>query len=152
MSAPGYLKRWAATAWSRPWAALAGIAVGVLIAPGGGMDWAYALYDKVRPVVRMSGRIVERDAGVVVIAIDGAKLRACEYLAIRAYADVGWRLLDVNATRVDRPEDRHTKPIGVFDLGRWRVWPTDEASAVLMYSTHSCDGRLVVSKLAEVRL
>ena len=29
--------------------------IGILIAPGGGVDWAYSLYDELRPVVRMSG-------------------------------------------------------------------------------------------------
>ena len=139
-------------ALARPWAAGIGVFIGVLIAPGGGVDWAYSLYDELRPVVRMSGRIVERSGESILLSITGEKLRACEYLAMRAYAERDGRLLDVNAARVDRPEDRHTKPRGVFDLGQWRVWPVDGASAVLVYSTHSCDGRLVVSKLAEVRL
>ena len=139
-------------ALDRPWAAGIGIVFGVLIAPGGGFDWAYSIYDELRPVVRMSGRIVERSGESILLSITGEKLRACEYLAMRAYAERDGRLLDVNAARVDRPEDRHTKPRGVFDLGQWRVWPVDGAASVLVYSTHSCDGRLVVSKLAEVRL
>lgn len=137
-------------ALSTPWTAALGIAAGLAIAPGGGFDWAWALYDDLRPVLSMEGQVVSRTPTDVVVAIRGTKHRACQYLAIRAYAERDGLLVDANSERVDRVEDGHTKPPGVYDIGNWRIWPIDGATVVKMYAKHSCDGRLVISKVAEV--
>lgn len=128
------------------------VLVGVAIAPGGGFDWLYALYDDVRPVVTMSGTLVSRDADSALIDIAGEKHRSCQFLSIRAYSMRDGTLMDANIERVDRPQDGHTKPVGRYDIGRWRVWPVKHAVGVKVYVKHSCDGRLVLTKISEVAL
>ena len=142
----------ARTAWATPWTALVGIAIGISVAPGGGFDWAYALWDEVNPVVRMQGVVVDRAPDAVTLHIRGEKLRTCQYLQIRAYAERDDRLYDINHERVDRPEDGHTKPKGVFDIGKWRLWPVAGSTRVAVFTKHSCSGRLVVTKVADVSL
>lgn len=144
--------RAARLAWATPWTALFGIVIGIAVAPGGGFDWAYTFWDDVNPVVRMQGSIVARAPGSVTLHIKGEKLRTCQYLQIRAYAERDGLLHDINHERVDRPEDGHTKPPGVFDIGNWRLWPVAEASRVMVFTKHSCSGRLVVTKVADVPL
>lgn len=135
-----------------PWAAAIGVFIGVLVAPGGSFDWAWAFYDDFRPVVSMTGKIVDTKPGEISIFISGEKHRACQYLAIRAYAEHDGLLTDVNIERIDRPQDGHTKPPGAYRIGTWRVWPTTGAKSVKVYVQHSCDGRLVSTKIAHVDL
>lgn len=138
--------------WAMPWTVALGVAIGLIAAPGGGMDWAWAAYDRWRPVVTMSGKVVDRGDYDVVVHIAGTKHRPCQFLAIRAYAEHDGRLVDINTERTDRPEDKHTKPLGTFSLGYWRAWPVKGATSVQWHVSHSCDGRLVTTKLAEVTL
>lgn len=135
-----------------PVAALAGAVVGVMLSPGGGLDWAWGAYDRAFPVVEMQGVIAKRDDQSVTVHIGGKKNRSCQYLTIRAYANIGGALVDINTERADRPEDKHTKPVGVFSIGYWRAWPVASATSVQWHVSHSCDGRLVVTKVAEAVL
>ena len=135
---------------------VSGIMIGLVLAPGSVLDWLYGAYDVAHPVARMSGRLIEHDAESALVDISGEKLRRCDYIGIRAYSSGGPidRSSDINANleRVDRPEDGHTKPPGKYYIGRWRVWPVAGATLVEIYTTHLCDGRKVVTKVAEVRL
>ncbi len=135
-----------------PWTALVAVIFGVSIAPGGGFDWAYALYDDVSPVVSMRGKIVDRGPDQVVLHIEGEKHRHCQYITIRGYALRDNLLHDANIERVDRPMDGHTKPPGSYSIGLWRVWPVAQATAVKVFVKHSCDGRLVTTEVADVDL
>lgn len=147
------IRRSVARVGAMPWTVLAGVALGLVLAPGGGVDWAYSLYDDLYPVVRMHGILVSNDRlNGAVLRISGDKLRPCVFLAVRPYAERDGLLVDVNTERVDRPSDGHTKPTGSYDIGLWRVWPVTGAQRVKMFVKHSCDGRLVVTKIADVEL
>ena len=140
---------------SMRWTVLVGALIGVLIAPAGQSGWRAisGLYDETWPVVVMQGHLVGRVEDAVVVEVAGEKRRDCRYLRIQAFArGVDGALRDVFAMRQDRPEAGATKPLGTFNIGRWKIWPTDDAVAVLMYSQHDCSGRIVQTKIADVLL
>jgi hypothetical protein len=108
-----------------------------------------------RPVVTMTGRIVQRDERSIWIHIQGTKHRDCRYLGLTAHSmdDTGVRH-DANIKRDDGISERgSTKPPGSYDIGIWRIWPVgDDAKAVMVASEHDCGGVTVRSIIAEVRL
>jgi hypothetical protein len=116
------------------------------------MEPAQRLYDHLSPVVSMEGDVVARAPDSVDIHLAGVKHRQCKYIGIRAYARTTKALADVNAIRIDMPADGSTKPVDHIDAGVWRVWPIASASEVLMYVQHDCNGRVVVTQIAEVKL
>lgn len=135
------------------WSILGAAIVGAMVSPVGHSWWRAALssYDEASPVVVMRGELIGRDADAVFLRIEGQKLRNCTYLRVQAYAkDSDGQLTDAYLQRVDRPERGDTKPTGNYSIGAWRVWPATGAAAVLVYVQHDCDGRLVVTKIAEV--
>ena len=115
--------------------------------------WAEGLkaFDRAYPVVEMSGTLLRATDNEVVVSIAGRKLRDCQYLRITAYA-VGSDgvMRDAYIERVDHPEKGETKPIGAYDIGAWRVWPTHGAAAVRVYVHHVCGSRLVTTLIADV--
>ena len=137
-----------------PLTILFGVVIGVLFSPlsFGLTDVLMAPFDKVYPVVEMQGVIVSRGQSSVDVRIGGTKNRDCTYLGIQAYATKGGRLHDLNVLRVDIQEKGDTKQIGIYDIGVWRMWPTDGASKVTVMVQHICAGRLVTTKIAEVDL
>lgn len=140
---------------SMRWTVLAGALIGMLVAPAGQSAWRYivSLYDEAWPVVAMHGHLVGRAEDAVVVEVEGEKLRDCRYARIHAFArGVDGALRDAFAVRQDHPEAGATKPLGVYNIGRWKIWPTDDAVAVLMYSQHDCGGRIVQTKIADVML
>jgi hypothetical protein len=144
-------------AWkSMRWTFVTAICVGIFMAPGAGLDWMYDAYDNFKPVVTAEGKLLEinnlQGTTTAVIKIVGEKKRNCQYLAIRAYALRDNLLFDINMERVDRKALGITKPLGNLDFGVWAVWPIEGTKAVRIFLHHSCDGRLVVTKAAEVQL
>ena len=133
-----------------------GVLCGLLVSPVGvaALTAGMAYYDEARPVVRMSGQLVVADGEQVVLRIGGEKLRACQYLSIAGY----WRmrdgtLRDANERRVDQEQQGDTKPPGRYDIGEWRLWPRESgAVAAVCYASHNCNGRLIVSKIADVEI
>lgn len=105
-----------------------------------------------QPVVVMQGKIVARDVNSVTLHLWGEKLRACTYIGINAYTRHDGVMKDAFTKRVDVPHTAATKPLGRFDVGNWLVWPIDGAGRVLLYVQHDCNGRVVVTKIAEVDL
>ncbi len=106
-----------------------------------------------RPVVAMTGRLVQRDDVSVWVHIAGTKLRPCRFLAVTGYAiNAGGVRRDANIERVDGITVRgDSKPPGEYDLGLWRVWPVaDDAATVLVAVEHECGGVTVRSIIAEV--
>lgn len=132
--------------------AVAGAFIGFLLAVGDAGKLAGALYDELRPVVVMRGVLLERRPGEVLVEIAGEKLRPCRYNAMHAYAVRGGVRSDASIAREDRPVDGHTKPPGKYNIGIWRVWPVAGAERVVVYVSHTCDGRLVATNVAEIDL
>jgi len=110
-------------------------------------------YDAVYPVVDMRGEINKIGGGEVIIHVVGVKNRDCKYIGIQAFTRFAGVLVDANKERISMPETGATKPTGRFDIGLWRIWPVSSLNdAVFLYVQHDCDGRRVVTKIAEVPL
>lgn len=135
-----------------PFTVLVAAVVGYSVAPGGGADQLYALYDGLYPVVEMTGQLVSQEDGAAIVTATGTKKRACTYITLHAYARRNDVLHGINATRVDRPADGHTNPVGKASIGYWRVWPLHDSDAVVLAVKYSCGGRLVVSRIADIPL
>lgn len=136
--------------------ALLGLLIGVLFSPvslmvaGAGLG----MYDAAVPVLEMKGTVIGRAADSVDVRITGSKNRNCSYMNIQAYTDVGPGGLTKHAyiDRIDRPETGVTRPPGVMDIGVWRIWPVKGEATVTVFVQHTCDGRIVLTKVAEVAL
>lgn len=135
-----------------PFTVMIAAVVGYSVAPGGGADQLYSIYDDLFPVVEMTGHLVSQEEGAAVVTASGEKKRSCQYITLHAYARRADVLYDINAERVDKPADGHTKPVGKASIGHWRVWPLYGSDAVVLAVKHSCGGRLVVSKIADIPL
>ena len=114
--------------------------------------FTWAMYDRAYPIVDMDGDIVGRGVDYADVHIYGKKNRQCKYLKIQSYIRIGNGLKDVTGTRIDTPETGGTKPIGSFDIGVWRVSPIAGGSDVVMFVQHDCDGRTVLTKIADEKL
>jgi hypothetical protein len=112
----------------------------------------FAVYDRYFPVVTMRGEITGSSESAIVVHMAGTKNRNCKYVRLQAFAGKGDILRDVNLMRIDVPESGATKPQGTFDIGYWRIWPVDKSETVLVFAQHDCDGRTVITKIAEVTL
>lgn len=138
------------------WTIAIGIAVGALASPlaGSVVALVYASYDAKHPVVTMQGELLTRGDEEVVIGIGGTKNRACKYVGITAsMRTADGTLQDAAAKRLDTPEDNSTKHPGRWHIGLWRVWPTRPSSvAAEVYVAHDCDGRRLVTRIADVCL
>lgn len=137
------------------WTVLIAATVGFAMAPLGTAWWDAMLsqYDKSNPIVTMTGKLVRQDADNVWITVGGEKLRTCTYIRVQAYTrHTSGMLSDAFARRENIPERGETKPLGTYSIGTWRIWPRGDAEAVLMYVLHDCDGRVVITKIAEVTL
>lgn len=140
---------------SMPWTVLSAAVAGFLLAPVGQTGWRAALdaYDDARPVFTATVTSTARDGDAVLLDISVTKLRACRYLRVQVYTRAAdGALSDAYTARVDMPEKGDSKPPGRFSIGKWRIWPLAKAEAVLMFTQHDCDGRIVQTKLAEVVL
>lgn len=137
-----------------PISILAGVMIGVLFSPlsFGLLDVLMTPVDRVWPVVEMRGVLVSRGLSSVDVRMAGTKNRECTYLNLQAYAAKGGVQHDLNIQRVDLTERGDTKQPGIYDIGVWRMWPTDGASKVTVMVQHLCAGRLVATKVAEVAL
>lgn len=135
-----------------PYASAIGVAFGLLVAHG--FNAFLGIYDAVLPVVEMKGELVSRDGDMVVLHITGRKNRECQYGGLQAYSvDVEGERRDALYAKVGQAETARTKPIGVYDIGFWRVWPVTTGSVgVVMYVQHYCNGRMVMTQIAEVGL
>ena len=138
------------------WTILTAVVVGYMLSPFTqlGASTFFKMYDALWPVVTAHGELVSRDTDSIYVHITGTKHRDCQYLQMDSYYTTPAGMLrDANEFRTDQlPVDGTSKPTGLFDIGIWRVFPVSEASSVQMYVEHSCAGRLVVTKIAEVTL
>lgn len=116
-------------------------------------DWLATQYDRVFPVVEMSGTLMSHSNGEAVIALGGRKNRECGYMRIQAYSQGSdGHMHDAFITRTDTPENGETKPVGVFQLGTWRVWPLPDSKGIAVYLNHMCGSRLVITQIADIPL
>lgn len=134
-------------------ALIIGVALGLL-------STTFSIADTVsfwlRPIVQMSGEVVERTSDdAILLHITGKKLRGveCRYLGLQAFGErlVG-PLVDLYIERTDRKSEGTTKPNGMFDIGYWKVWPTTGITAVRVYVTHDCAGTLWATEITKVEL
>jgi hypothetical protein len=112
-------------------------------------------YDSLFPVVTGQARIVGRESetDAVLLKLDGEKMRACKYVGIDAYnVHADGRSSDAHIARIDRPYTGNTKPVGMIDMGVWRVWPIAGAKYISIVTQHNCGGRDVLTELARVEL
>lgn len=133
---------------------LLGIAFGV-IAPG----FLPGAYNRIEaflyPVAAMEGKVVELGENHVLVHIAGEKREPCDYAGISAYVymqgdDHG---RDAPLTRADGiRSDGHTKPVGSFDIGVWRIDRIGAAVRAEVWVTHFCQGKRRVTKIADVSL
>jgi hypothetical protein len=140
--------------WFRwTWAPIAVGAVAGLFALPLGQFIATAVFEAFdihNPVLRATSRVIARDADQIILSISVRKVRACHYLRMQAFGVArGGDMVDINLARTDRAEDGETRPVGEYNIGTWRVWPVAGSKAVVIYSNHLCDGRMVLSKVAE---
>ena len=137
-----------------PLSILLGVVIGVLFSPlsFGLTDILMTPFDRVYPVVEMKGVLIARTGSSVDVRMAGTKNRDCNYIGLQAYAYRGGAQHDLNIQRVDVVEKGDTKQPGVYDIGIWRMWPTDGATKVTVMVQHICAGRLVTTKIAEVAL
>jgi hypothetical protein len=105
-------------------------------------------------VVTATAQVIEKEDNFLTVHLTGVKHRNCAYLGLYAYGvDAAGGLHDIYREKIDSPEDRETRPKMAErqDFGRWRVWPVNW-TAVVMYTRHDCNGRIVVTKLAGIPL
>jgi len=143
-------------AWGMKFTLLFAVIFGIFISPASttGSHFVYGIYDSFFPVVTMTGSLVRREGdGGVVIHLAGKKNRACRFVQLDSFSKASGILRDATETRVDGvPQNSTSSPVGPFDQGNWLVWPTTEADQIVMYVEHDCDGRIVTTKIAEVKL
>lgn len=116
---------------------------------------AISFYNANAPIIEMSSELVSQDGHSAVIHVSGKKLRDCRFEKLTAMYKLksNGLLVDANLARVgDLPPADGTRPVGEYDLGMWRIWPTDDAVRVMMFVQHTCGDETVISKLAEVDL
>ena len=130
--------------------ALLGVIIGVFV--GHADDALSAVYDEAFPILSVQAEVRIADSERIVVALKGEKYRSCQFLRIDAFTrhDDGV-LADAYMRRTDQIQDGSTKPLGRFDMGTWAIWPRDGAMGVVIYSQHACYGRLVQTRLTELR-
>ena len=133
-----------------------GLLLGTLAAMSGPvvLEAARDAYDARYPVWRdTSGHVQERRGDSVVIALQGTKSRACQFIRINAQTSHLDGLRPAKIQRIDMAEQGKTRPLGPQQVGMWAVIPvTPEARAVVVTVEHMCGDRLVMGKFATVRL
>lgn len=111
-----------------------------------------SLEDRLRPVT--TGRIVDvhRDGDEIHFRLLVTRLRPeCVLLGAYAYGVTQERVaLRLEVDRIDATKPRDAPPGVEVDVGEWRIYPIDGVKTAVMHSHHSCDGRLVSTKLVEV--
>jgi len=112
------------------------------------------LYDRLFPVVTLEPPIITSlTDDEVVLLIGGEKHRYCEYRKPMQAAgkSIAGTPIELSADRIDKEESGVTRPLGRFPAGLWRVTRKGAAS-VQLYSTHVCNGRVISTLYADVRL
>ena len=104
------------------------------------------------PIVAYKAKVLSHDSKEAIIHISGHKLRDCEVIkgSLQTYAVKDGVYFDIQEERVTG--DSSSRPVGLVDLGAWRVYPILGAQRVVMTITHDCDGHKIKSEIANVIL
>jgi len=115
---------------------------------------SWLAYDTFVPVVRGNASVVNLEPNAVVVRLSGTKYRECRYVGIQAYSrSARTEFDDTTITRLDKPATNTTRPRGSFNMGLWRIEPTEGATRVTIFTQHACGvDDLRTTKLAEVKL
>lgn len=118
------------------------------------IDAGMERYDQMFPVIQVETRIVSHQDGQVVLHMVGDKRRSCIFVGINAYASKPRAEMPsrIYMQRVDIPSTGETRPVGRFDMGTWRVWPTENTREIAVYTQHVCNGRLVATPIARLNI
>lgn len=138
-----------------PFTVIFGLALGGALVPLGSalISLLAEQYDRMFPVVEMHGTLLSFGDGEAVIALGGRKLRDCSYIRIQAYSlGLDGNMSDTFIARTDIPESGETKPTGNFQVGTWRVWPLPQSRGLVVYVSHLCGSRIVLTKIADIPL
>ena len=138
---------------SMRWTILTSLIVGFLLA----FLTPTHLIDTLFPIVRMEAVVVQKTTTDILVNLSGVKpwystYRSCRYQGIEAYNDSYPRRRDLNMQRVDKPEEKTTRPPGAYEFGVWRIWPTDNTKRIAIDVEYDCSGRVVFVRAAEVSL
>lgn len=142
-------------AWGMKWTLVFAVLFGIFIAPtsNSGVHSIYGVYDSMYPPVKMQGTLVEKSMDYAIVHIEGENLRQCKFIQMDSYSRRDGYLRYTSEMPFNQASyDANTRPLGTFDMGNWKVWPTKGADAVFLYMEHDCDNRIVVTKVAEVSL
>lgn len=111
-------------------------------------------HDRRNPVIVVtSASVIERTEDSITIALVGEKKRECWYVGVSAFSFLpNLPQRDAYIMRIDMPASGATRPLGLQDMGTWRIWPTTGARRIETWITHQCEGRLVRSLMAGIDL
>ena len=133
---------------------LVGVALGgpIAIVVPMGMEALRDQYDASHPVwVRIKALDVTRSGDVVVLRLEGEKVRDCRFLRIYARSDHPEGALDAAIRRTDAPAVGATRPLGMQAFGAWEIKPVlPGAISVSIFLEHDCNDRIVMSKILRV--
>lgn len=135
------------------WSILFAACIGMLMAPAGQSWWrsAATAYDEARPVLQMTATVTEVTEDTAVLAITGEKLRNCRYIRMQAFTRTPDGVLtDIGLMRIDQDELARSKPLGMHNFGKWKVWPIKGSRKLVIYSQHDCHDRLVTTKVIDM--
>jgi hypothetical protein len=146
--------------WKAPISTAFGVIIGVcvvLLAPNV-LGPVLAAWDQAFPVVEpVDAELVDRHGDEVILSITAKKNKGEECTLIRIYG-YGIDAAGVySLATVRRPDGSPFMGIvhgeGTHDFGLWRIKPTDaDTVRVQVYVEHNCLGRVIKSKMADVKL
>jgi hypothetical protein len=141
--------------WHNKWTIISAIVFWLIVGPGlarGLETLIYEWYDKANPVVSFQGTVVNKSNSEVVIHIAGKKNRDCTFVdgSFQSYAVKNGVLHSAYEQKFEAIDG--SRPVGPADVGTWKIWPIDGAEAVRVFVQHDCNGRIIQTKIADVRL
>ena len=141
---------------SSPLMVILGLVIGTLAAMSAPFitDQIADAYDARFPVWRdVVAKVHERRGNQVIISVNGEKARECRFVRINAQTQHIDGMRNARITRSDGVEIGITRPLGYQSIGDFLIVPADEsARAVILTIEHQCGDRLVLGRLATVRL
>jgi hypothetical protein len=143
-------------AWQHPSAILVGGIIGLLTVLWWPLlvEFSDSAVDSIYPVIRSETAILSRTDTEVTLAVKYRKTRDCRFKGLQAYSVMpGGHMRNAEFESEHYRGEGITRPVGNYEGGQWRIWPTNGAAGVVIFVQHDCGkGRLVTSKLAEARL